>query len=145
MVKHLAPGPPTRRQRTSILAPAVLQPHPGDTVTLECVVTEHPTPPPYFTWYIRGSALDFALHRGGLQLAEEFRGRSSASRLTLTRLEEGDSGEYTCSPAGAPNATVTVTVTVRRTRSFFSSSALLLPRLPLSLLLPLLLALHRIQ
>ena len=39
-----------RRQKTSILAPRELAPQPGDTITLECVVTEHQTQPPYFTW-----------------------------------------------------------------------------------------------
>ena len=43
-------GSDRRRQLTSILAPRVLAPQPGDTITLECVVTEHQAPPPYFTW-----------------------------------------------------------------------------------------------
>ena len=43
-------SPDRRQQQTSILAPRVLAPQPGDTITLECVVTEHQAPPPYFTW-----------------------------------------------------------------------------------------------
>jgi hypothetical protein len=104
-----------RRQQTSILAPRVLAPQPGDTITLECVVTEHQTQPPYFTWYMAGKPLDFSVHRGGLKLEEEFRGRSSASRLTVTHLTLSDSGDFTCSPSGAANATVTVKVAVKKT------------------------------
>jgi len=114
-------SPDRRQQQTSILAPRVLAPQPGDTITLECVVTEHQAPPPYFTWYIAGKPLDFSSHRGGLKLEEEFRGRSSASRLTVTHLTLSDSGDFTCSPSGAANATVTVKVAVKKTISFFSS------------------------
>lgn len=128
------PGPPLalqgeeaagsqRPQRTSILSPSVLHPQPGDTVTLECVVTEHPVAPAYFTWYLLGAPLDFSQHRGGIFLQEETRTHSSSSRITLTRLQVGDSGDYTCSPAGSANATVRVVVATRTVKSYFSSTA----------------------
>ena len=93
--------------------------------------------------YIAGKPLDFSVHRGGLKLEEEFKKRSSASRLTViiftlhyfhlksfflaimtsqvTKLTISDSGDFTCSPSGAANATVTVKVEVKKTISFFSS------------------------
>jgi len=117
--EHL--GSERRRQQTSILAPRVVTHQPGDTLNLDCVVTEHQVPPPYFTWYIAGKPLDFSVHRGGLKLEEEFKKRSSASRLTVTKLTISDSGDFTCSPSGAANATVTVKVEVKKTISFFSS------------------------
>ena len=46
--EHL--GSERRRQQTSILAPRVVTHQPGDTLNLDCVVTEHQVPPPYFTW-----------------------------------------------------------------------------------------------
>jgi len=110
-----------RTQKTSILAPEVLHPEPGDTVTLECVVTEHAIAPLYFTWYISGSPLDFSHHRGGLLLQEDMRSRSSASRLTITRLQAQDSGDYTCSPAAADNATVKMVVQLKKAVSSFFS------------------------
>ena len=39
----------------------------------------------------------------------------------MTHLTLSDSGDFTCSPSGAANATVTVKVAVKKTISFFSS------------------------
>jgi len=107
-------------QKTTILAPSVLHPQPGDTVTLECVVTEHSSPPAYFTWYIEDSTLD--LQRGGILLKEDRRTRSSASKLTMTKMSSSDSGQYTCSPSLAPNASVRVEVTLRESVSDYFHS-----------------------
>ena len=38
------------RTRTEILAPDLVKVTEGGTVTLECVVTEHPRPPAHFVW-----------------------------------------------------------------------------------------------
>ena len=42
-------------------------------------------------------------------------------RWQVTHLALSDSGDFTCSPSGAANATVTVKVAVKKTISFFSS------------------------
>ncbi|XP_023342981.1 uncharacterized protein LOC111712562 isoform X2 [Eurytemora carolleeae] len=42
--------PGERVQRTEILAPGEIRVVEGGSVTLECVVTEHTTPPHFFTW-----------------------------------------------------------------------------------------------
>ena len=60
--------------------------------------------------YILGDPLDFSHHRGGILLQTEKKRRSSASRLTITRMAASDSGPYTCSPVGAENATIQVMV-----------------------------------
>ena len=100
--------------------------------------------------YLLGAPLDFSQHRGGIFLQEETRTHSSSSRITLTRLQVqaqilptatkcpplpahhclvpplpqvGDSGDYTCSPAGSANATVRVVVATRTVKSYFSSTA----------------------
>jgi len=99
-----------RLQRTEILAPDTMKVYEGGTATLECVVTEHDMAPPYFTWYILGDPLDFSHHRGGILIQTEKKRRSSASRLTITRMTLSDSGAYTCSPSGAENATVHIEV-----------------------------------
>jgi len=99
-----------RMQRTEILAPDTMRVYEGGTATLECVVTEHEVAPPYFTWYILGDPLDFSHHRGGILLQTEKKRKSSASRLTITRLAPSDSGAYTCSPVGAENATIQIRV-----------------------------------
>jgi len=110
-----------RGQKTEILAPDIMKVYEGGTATLECVVTEHEVPPPYFTWYILGSPLDFTQHRGGILLQTEQKIKSSSSRLTLTRMLISDSGSYTCSPAGGSNATIYIEVKqVQPRNSFFS-------------------------
>jgi len=110
-----------RLQRTEILAPDTMRVFEGGTATLECVVTEHEVAPPNFTWYILGEPLDFSHHRGGILLQTEKKKRSSASRLTITRMTLSDSGAYTCCPAGAKNATVHIEVKeVQNRNSFFS-------------------------
>eukprot|EP00092_Neocalanus_flemingeri_P057222 GFUD01067950.1.p1 GENE.GFUD01067950.1~~GFUD01067950.1.p1 ORF type:complete len:333 (+),score=81.11 GFUD01067950.1:485-1483(+) len=111
-----------RLQKTEILAPDTMRVFEGGTATLECVVTEHEVAPPYFTWYILGVPLDFSHPRGGILLQTEKKRRSSASRLTLTRMVVSDSGPYTCSPAGAYNATVHIEVKeVQNRNSSFST------------------------
>jgi len=88
------------RTRTEILAPDLVKMTEGGTVTLECVVTEHLLPPDKFIWHILGSPLDFLLHRGGIFLQNEKKTRSSSSKLTITKLQVADTGEYTCAPQG---------------------------------------------
>jgi len=109
----------TRSQKTQILAREHIEVYEGNTATLECVVTEHATPPAFFTWYIGGKALDFSQHRGGILLQNEQKTRSSASRITLTKMVAEDSAVYTCSPATADNASVTVTVVPRPSHKMF--------------------------
>jgi len=107
-----------KQQRTEILAPDNMKVDEGGTATLECVVTEHEVAPPYFTWYILGTPLDFSKHRGGILLQTEKKTRSSSSRLTMTRMELSDSGAYTCSPAGGDNATIHITVRQVQNKGF---------------------------
>jgi len=113
-----------RTQKTEILAPPQIKVYEGGSVTLECVVTEHDVPPEYFKWLIDGSTLDFHEHRGGILLEEERKTRSSATKLTLTRMELLDSGVYTCSPQAADSASVRVTVNKKvEDRRFQQSSS----------------------
>ena len=82
--------------------------------------------------YIRGRPLDFRLHKGGVLLEQERRERSSLSKMVITRVEEEDEGEYTCSPAGGTNHSVTVTV-LSASRGLTSSSSLMLCLLTLAI------------
>ena len=74
-----------RETSTEILSPDLVKMTEGGTVTLECVVTEHESPPPAFIWHILGAPLDFSLHRGGIFLQNDKKERSSSSKLTMTR------------------------------------------------------------
>jgi len=112
-----------RRQRTEILASPVVRVEEGGSIVLECVVTEHDVPPKSFSWYIGETALDFHIHRGGILLQEETKRRSSASRLTLTKLKVEDSAVYTCSPEGGDSASVRLIVESSNKKRRTSGSA----------------------
>merc|ERR1719348_2494893 len=81
----------------------------GDTMTLECV-TMSEMPPKEFTWSINSQPLDLMKHRGGILLQSQVRGQSAVSRITITRLQVSDSGEYSCIPEGAQTASVSLIV-----------------------------------
>jgi len=107
-----------RVQKTEILSPPEISIEEGGSVTMECVVTEHQVPPTSFTWYIGQKALDFHVHRGGILLQEERKTRSSASKLTITRMSVEESAVYTCSPHGADSASVRVTVYAKQNNEY---------------------------
>ena len=61
--------------------------------------------------YIGDSPLDLRSHPGGVMLHLERSRTSSLSRLVVSRASQEDGADYTCSPAGGINRTVTVSVT----------------------------------
>ena len=65
----------------------------------------------YWCRYIGDSALDLRSHPGGLMIHLERRRTSTVSRLVVSRARLEDGADYTCSPAGGRNHTVTVHVT----------------------------------
>jgi len=107
--------------KTDILAPDMVKMTEGGTVTLECVVTEHDRPPENIIWHILGEPLDFLLHRGGIYIQKNYKTRSSSSKLTITRLQVSDTGEYTCAPSGLKNKTVFLEVQQVKPRRSFNS------------------------
>ena len=62
--------------------------------------------------YIGETALDLRSHPGGVMLHLERSQTSSVSRLVVSRARLEDGADYTCSPAGGNNDTVTVSVMV---------------------------------
>ncbi|XP_063870241.1 hemicentin-1-like [Scylla paramamosain] len=77
----------------------------GSNINLTCKVTGSPEPPQYIYWY-RGSTLVNYSSRGGISVVTDKLSRTS--RLILTRATTADSGNYTCVPANAESASVSV-------------------------------------
>ncbi|MPC72151.1 Hemicentin-1 [Portunus trituberculatus] len=83
----------------------------GSNINLTCKVTGSPEPPQYIYWY-RGSTLVNYSSRGGISVVTDKLSRTS--RLILTRATTADSGNYTCVPANAESASVSVYILTGR-------------------------------
>ncbi|XP_068212786.1 protein amalgam-like isoform X2 [Palaemon carinicauda] len=77
----------------------------GSNINLTCSVTGSPEPPQYMYWF-RGTTLINYSSRGGISVVTDKHSRTS--RLVVTRATIGDSGNYTCAPANAEPASVSV-------------------------------------
>nr|XP_053631928.1 neurotrimin-like [Cherax quadricarinatus] len=77
----------------------------GSNINLTCSVTGSPEPPQYIYWY-RGTTLINYSSRGGISVVTDKHSRTS--RLVVTRATTADSGNYTCAPANAEPASVSV-------------------------------------
>ncbi|XP_071539089.1 zwei Ig domain protein zig-8-like isoform X3 [Panulirus ornatus] len=77
----------------------------GSNINLTCSVTGSPEPPQYIYWY-RGTTLINYSSRGGISVVTDKHSRTS--RLVVTRATTEDSGNYTCAPANAEPASVSV-------------------------------------
>lgn len=77
----------------------------GSHINLTCRVTGTPEPPQYIYWYREGSLINYS-SRGGISVVTDKLSRTS--RLVVTRATPADSGNYTCAPANADPASVSV-------------------------------------
>ncbi|KAK4287661.1 hypothetical protein Pmani_039268 [Petrolisthes manimaculis] len=77
----------------------------GSNINLTCAVSGSPEPPLHIYWY-RGATLVNFSSRGGISVVTDKLSRTS--RLVLTRATPADSGNYTCAPANAEPASVSV-------------------------------------
>ncbi|XP_045621125.1 protein amalgam isoform X2 [Procambarus clarkii] len=77
----------------------------GSNINLTCSVTGSPEPPQYIYWY-RGITLINYSSRGGISVVTDKHSRTS--RLVVIRATTADSGNYTCAPANAEPASVSV-------------------------------------
>ena len=60
--------------------------------------------------YISGVPLDLNKHKGSIFIHNEVREKTTLSKLVISRINDHDGGSYTCSPSGADNDTVIVSV-----------------------------------
>ncbi|KAK8392396.1 hypothetical protein O3P69_014632 [Scylla paramamosain] len=77
----------------------------GSNINLTCHVSGSPEPPQQILWY-RGTTLVNYSSRGGISVVTDK--LTGTSRLVLTRTTSADSGNYTCVPANAEPASVSV-------------------------------------
>ncbi|XP_047738362.1 uncharacterized protein LOC108682346 [Hyalella azteca] len=77
--------------------------HEGSSVRLECVLQNHTQPPDYVFWYHNGTMINYDLNR---KVSVE--ATTDGSVLTLLSVGRTDSGNYTCSPANAQFASITL-------------------------------------
>ena len=70
----------------------------GKILDLMCITHDHGIygPPEQIVWFINGSKIDFASHRGGINIQTEKRWRSSKSKLILLDVRHVDAGIYEC-------------------------------------------------
>ena len=64
MALHADQRTPVTRTKTEILSPDLVKKTEGDTVTLECVVSEHDKPPSAFIWYSSHTCSDCQIRVG---------------------------------------------------------------------------------
>lgn len=79
----------------------------GSDLNLTCTCLTTPEPPVAVLWLHNGRRLHLS-SRGGIAIITEKRRRTS--HLLISRLGEGDSGNYSCLPSNAENDTVIVHV-----------------------------------
>ncbi|XP_047501988.1 hemicentin-1-like [Penaeus chinensis] len=77
----------------------------GSNINLTCSVTGSPEPPQYIYWY-QGTKLINYSSRGGISVVTDKHSRTS--KLVVTRATTADSGNYTCAPANAEPASISV-------------------------------------
>lgn len=77
----------------------------GSNINLTCHVRGSPEPTQHILWY-RGATLVNYSSRGGISVVTDK--LTGTSRLVLTRTTPADSGNYTCAPANAEPASVSV-------------------------------------
>ncbi|XP_076063782.1 protein amalgam-like [Oratosquilla oratoria] len=77
----------------------------GSNINLTCTVTGNPDPPQYIYWSMGSIIINYS-SRGGISIVTDKKSRTS--RLVVTRATIADSGNYTCAPANAEPATVSV-------------------------------------
>ena len=82
----------------------------GSTISLTCSVNIQSQPPGSVAWYHGQSVVDFDSPRGGISLETEKTDASTTSKLLVTKATLADSGNYTCLPSNALQASVWVHV-----------------------------------
>lgn len=82
----------------------------GSMISLICSVNIHSQPAGSVTWYHGSNIVDFNSPRGGISLETEKTDAGTTSKLVITRANASDSGNYTCVPSNAYQASVWVHV-----------------------------------
>jgi len=90
----------------------------GSMISLICSVNIHSQPAGSVTWYHGSNIVDFNSPRGGISLETEKTEAGTTSKLVITRANTSDSGNYTCVPSNAYQASVWVHVLNGKSISF---------------------------
>jgi len=73
-------------------------------------VNIHSQPPGSVSWYHGSTVVDFDSPRGGISLETEKTDTATTSKLLVTKASLADSGNYSCIPSNAQQASVWVHV-----------------------------------
>ena len=82
----------------------------GSPISLTCLIESTPVAPQYIFWYHNERMVNYDTERGIEVFVTSNEGRTQ-SRLTFSNANEGDRGNYTCSPSNSAPATVQLFVT----------------------------------
>lgn len=97
--------PPKTEAEAHVAGPREIHMMSGSNINLTCSVTGSPEPPQYIYWFRSTTLINYS-SRGGISVVTDKHSRTS--RLVLTRATTEDSGNYTCAPANAEPASVSV-------------------------------------
>ncbi|CAL8069202.1 unnamed protein product [Orchesella dallaii] len=101
---------PTKEAQAKIAGPEEVYVKTGSMISLICSVNIHSQPAGSVTWYHGSNIVDFNSPRGGISLETEKTDAGTTSKLVITRANTSDSGNYTCVPSNAYQASVWVHV-----------------------------------
>lgn len=79
----------------------------GSTIHLSCVITASPSPPAYVFWYRDGSVINYDSPRGRVRVTTD-KGKTTVSRLQISKARATDGGDYACKPSYSDVANVSV-------------------------------------
>ncbi|XP_045611753.1 uncharacterized protein [Procambarus clarkii] len=83
----------------------------GSVLAVTCVVRHPPhSAPDHILWFHGPTNIDYDSARGGVSIQTEKSTRRTVSKLMLSSVDPGDTGEYSCSPTDLQPAVVTVHV-----------------------------------
>lgn len=79
----------------------------GSTIHLSCVITGSASPPAFVFWYRDGSVINYDSPRGRIRVTTD-KGKTTVSRLQISKARAADGGDYACKPSYSDMANVTV-------------------------------------
>ncbi|XP_042228214.1 uncharacterized protein LOC121870455, partial [Homarus americanus] len=83
----------------------------GSILAITCVVRHPPhEAPDHIHWFHGSINIDYDSARGGVSIQTEKSSRKTVSKLMLSAVNEGDTGEYSCSPTDLQPSVITVHV-----------------------------------